>query len=277
MRLFTLLFLFFKSVLCTYNESLALYALKFAQSTYCNHSSLVKWDCKTCESDISLSSIFYVREVQILTGYSRIYDSIIVGYRGSSTALNWWYDFKFSMHLKPYPNLSKSIGVENGFFELYELSKPQVMQSIEDLSNKYKTKKVITTGHSLGSVLTTLLTFDLRRETILEVSHISFGSPRVGNHDFVSTYIQFNKDNSIDMRVVHFNDLIPHMPPYQILLGYEHVPFEILYNDDNSKYWICHSYFENKNCKHFKINFDLKKSFGSHLNYLNITMGSHGC
>ena len=66
------------------------------------------------------------------------------------------------------------------------------------------------TGHSLGAALATLAASIFRKEG-LTINYIcTFGSPRVGNEDYVTDY---NKNfASITDRFVNHHDIIPHNP-----------------------------------------------------------------
>ena len=198
---------------------------------------------------------------------------IIVGFRGSSNLMNWLYDFNF-IQVSPYRNIGSNIKVEKGFFELYSKSKKDIISNIDKISQKYGNNKIIITGHSLGGAESTLLTFDLAFTKKFHISHVTFGSPRVGNKDFVEKYNSM-ENNFIEWRIVHYNDIVPHVP-FQKIMDFEHISHEIWYNNPQSKYIICNetnSLEPSKKCSNSLI---WLNAF-AHLNYLNISMGEIGC
>ena len=54
----------------------------------------------------------------------------------------------------------------------------------------------------------------------------TFGSPRVGNEEFSDYFYSVFPDHTY-YRVVHYNELVPHIPPS--LIGYKHVGDEAWY------------------------------------------------
>lgn len=81
-------------------------------------------------------------------------------------------------------------------------------------------------GHSLGGGVTTLAAYDLATLGV-DVSAVTFGSPRVGNHAFAAGYDQAVPDTR---RIVHELDPIPTVPD----LCYEHVSGELHLRDDGT-------------------------------------------
>jgi len=100
------------------------------------------------------------------------------------------------------------------------------------------------------------------------IALITFGSPRMGNYEFVKAINLL--PIGVSYRVVHNDDIVPHLPPYDI--NYRHVNTQIWYNKDNSQYLICnyikpcYSSCGNKTCL----------NTNDHLNYLNVSMGTYG-
>ena len=89
-----------------------------------------------------------------------------------------------------------------------------------------------------------------------------FGSPRVGNEEFVE---DFNNKIPNAYRVVHNNDIVTSVPPK--VFNYAHINQGICYNEENTNYDLC----DDISCDIYECSKD------DHLNYLNITMGSSGC
>jgi pimeloyl-ACP methyl ester carboxylesterase len=79
-------------------------------------------------------------------------------------------------------------------------------------------------GHSLGGALATLLALDVAANTrFSDPTVYSYGSPRVGDSLFASTYNQVVKNS---YRIANRLDIVPALPPP---VDYEHVlnPYEL--------------------------------------------------
>ena len=254
-----------------YNENLTKTALNISQSAYCMNFITPEWNCKTCDNDNIYEGSLLINGEQIIFGYNTKYNVIFTGFRGSSNIKNWIDNFHFKL-IYPYSN-NTEIGIENGFYNLYDSLKNEIYNKLNELSIKYKTKDLLITGHSSGGAIATTMTFDILYDTNYNMNYlITFGSPRVGNEEFVK---QFNKYNIYSNRITHYYDMVPHVPPEKI--NYLHISQEIWYNEDNTNYIICNdtnNIEDNKcsdSCAPFKC-----ISTSDHLNYLNISMGGDG-
>lgn len=111
---------------------------------------------------------------------------------------------------KTWKSKSKVAGrVHDGFYDEIE----KLWKSIEDFIYKHKSKECTITGHSLGAAMATICAARLQDE-FSNISLYTFGSPRVGNKEFV---------NSIKIkhhRWVNNNDAVTRVPP--ALLGFKH-------------------------------------------------------
>ena len=171
-----------------------------------------------------------------------------------------------------YPYTS-SIGLEKGFYNLFNSMKDEIYDNLAIISKKYDTKNILITGHSLGGAISTLLSFDMLYNKLpYKISLITFGSPRVGNQNFVE---EFNKYNIYSSRITHYYDIVPHLP--QEFLNYKHISKEIWYNEDNTKYSICNDSdsIEDDLCSN-SCSPSKCTSVDDHMNYMNISMGSDG-
>jgi hypothetical protein len=108
-------------------------------------------------------------------------------------------------------NLKEDIHVHRGFLNQFNSIKLNIDQEIIEYYIKdSNTKKIIFSGHSLGGALATIasLYFKLKYKD-LDISCITFGSPRVGCKDFVKL---FNKQIENSYRFVNDNDPVPCIP-----------------------------------------------------------------
>ena len=263
---FNLLFVF---IYCQeYNENLIKTAINISQSSYCIKNTN-GCDCPTCDNDNIYETTSLIKGEFAIYGYNNFYDSIFVGFRGSSNVKNWLTNIHFSM-IYPYDN---NIGLEKGFYNLFESMKNEIYDNIDNISKKYNTQNLLITGHSLGGAISTLLSFDILCDNLpYKISLITFGSPRVGNQDFVDS---FNKYNIYSKRITHYYDIVPHLP--QEFLNYRHISQEIWYNQDNTEYKICNDLnnIEDQKCSN-SCSPSSCTSTNDHMNYMNISMGSGG-
>jgi triacylglycerol lipase len=147
-------------------------------------------------------------------------DILILAYRGSEeTGINDWIrDLKFIPASFPYGDGNQAIQVHAGFIEAYS----SVREAMVKVAKESQHKKVICTGHSLGGALATLSAVDVKYNVPgKEVNCYTFGSPKVGNADFVKFY---NGRVPQTFRFVNGVDLVPSLPPdIPFVVDYEHV------------------------------------------------------
>lgn len=74
------------------------------------------------------------------------------------------------------------------------------------------------TGHSLGAAIAALCAFDLYDNGYNIVEVYTFGQPRVGDATFAKNYNE--RFDGYSYRVVHYADIVPHLPPE--LLDFTH-------------------------------------------------------
>ena len=251
-----------------YDSILTDVSLNISQSTYCI-ASTNNWNCKTCDQNNVFETSSLINGEYIIYGYNKLYNSVFVGFRGSSNIENWISNIRF---LKVYPYENKNIGIEKGFYNLFNSNKPKIYENLKKIVSKYNTNKLILTGHSSGGALATLLSFDIKNnDHPYDIKLTTFGSPRVGNKEFSN---QLRDYNFYSIRITHYYDVVPHLP--QNKLNFEHVLQEIWYNDDNTEYKICSSNNpEDPNCSDKCAPFECT-SIDNHLNYLNVSMGKDG-
>jgi len=116
--------------------------------------------------------------------------------------------------LKAWRKPSKEKGlVHYGFVEALDKVFPTIEYLLESMDiSLEKPTKVVCTGHSLGAALATLCAARIDAHELY-----TFGSPRVGNKDFVKELI---KDGIKHYRFVNNNDLVTVIPPW--FMGYRH-------------------------------------------------------
>ena len=262
------LFLFSLVNVHAYDPTLSKHCTQLAQSTYCV-SSIDQWNCITCDSSIKLDYVVEDNGIRALQGYDSNTETLFVAFRGSVNIQNWIDNIQ-SSKINPYSDTS--IGVEKGFYKAYNYVKTEIFDNLPLLAKKYGTHDILITGHSLGAAMATLMTYEVSTSIpIYTVTHlITFGSPRVGNPEFVQS---FNHHYSnVYYRITHYYDMVPHVP--EEFMGYLHISNEIWYNEDNTYFTICDDYNrEDKKCSNSCSPVHCT-STSDHLYYLNVTMGS---
>jgi predicted lipase len=101
--------------------------------------------------------------------------------------------------------------------------KSSTLSTVAATKASYPSYSVITTGHSLGGAIATLAGAYLRVNGVA-CDIYTYGSPRVGNDDFVNFV---DGQSGSEYRVTHVDDPIPRLPGS--LLGYRHT---------NVEYWL---------------------------------------
>ena len=235
-------------------------SVNIAQASYCVDGNL-NWDCPTCYSNNVLTNVIEKDSEQVIFGYNQDYNAIFISFRGSSNIENWLANIQFHQ-IQPYDD--ENLSVEKGFYNLFADLKPIIYETLQELSSKYATHNVLSTGHSLGGALATLFAFDnyYYNEEYNVIALMTFGSPRIGNHNFVTKFANYNMYSK---RITHYYDMVPHVP--QNLLHYYHIPNEVWYNENNDEDSKCSDSCSPTHCT----------STSDHLYYLNVTMGSGGC
>ncbi len=109
----------------------------------------------------------------------------------------------------------------------------QVVSILKPLLCHYPDYKLYVTGHGIGGAVAQICSFYLACEKNITspVSSISYGSPRVGDRNFLKAVQCLEKESKLRMiRVVYDKDTVSKVP----YMGYAHVGFEIrLYKEKN--------------------------------------------
>lgn len=126
-----------------------------------------------------------------------------------------------------YPLCSGCL-VHKGFYEAEQTILNEMLMEVARLSKEKGTKKVVSTGHSLGAALSTLTALDLKRYGY-DVIVYNIGSPRVGDENF-ATYARAQFPDF--HRIVHDNDMVPHVPLES--MNFHHIAYEYFENKSGS-------------------------------------------
>lgn len=87
-----------------------------------------------------------------------------------------------------------------------------ILQCAIDLSLKYPNSRFDLAGHSLGGAAIDLLALDLNLLGYIIENLFTYGAPRIGNKAFAQYFSTSIKAEN-QYRVVHYKDMISHLPP----------------------------------------------------------------
>lgn len=113
--------------------------------------------------------------------------------------------------------------VHTGFNEDWEALAERTVSLVNDLLRNRPELKVLVTGHSLGGALAEIAAMEFVSNHIPVESVITFGKPRVGNHEWASLY-----DAALGwktFRLVNANDIVTRLPLW--CMGYRHAGQEV--------------------------------------------------
>lgn len=202
-----------------YNSALANTFVQFSAASYCPKDAIANWTCALCGSSGTIQSFkpvaIVIDELYGTQAYIGVMDSIqaiVVSFRGSSNLQNWIDDLYFIQCDFDYPGCPlDKCRVHRGFFDSYNSTvRKGVVTQITALVTKYPTYQVYVTGHSLGAAQAALCAIDLTAVFNISTIVYNYGEPRIGNKAF-STFYNSKVPNTY--RIVHDNDIVPHLPP----------------------------------------------------------------
>lgn len=238
-----------------YNESQARLFYRYALASFCNQPALETWSCGSPCRDAPITygsqRLLGPGPTFKAQGYAAQLpgniaqasnQECVVAFRGTqpmnwnNVAADWMFIPRAWM-----PTWCHGCEVHAGFADAYEELRAFLLAAVVELN----CSTVIFAGHSLGSAIATLASLDLRASQGINVTAVwTFGKPRVGNRAFVDQYIRAASGHGVQppmWRIVHYHDIIPHLPPYELGMFY-HESLEVFYDtEDNSHYVICPS------------------------------------
>ncbi len=195
------------------DKEMALFCLDLAQAAYTKNYANIP--CTHIQEFTDVDT-----DAEGFTGVA-FGQTLVIAFTGSDSVKDWLNNLKF-LHT-PYPSATQNqnIKVHYGFYTGYLSVRKLIHERVES----EQPEKVIVTGHSLGGGLATLCALDIQYNFFPEnpdrpeqVVCYTYGSPKVGNQDFVASY---NGRVPQTFRIVNGGDGVPWIPrPWQ---GYAHV------------------------------------------------------
>jgi len=247
-----------------FDEDSALRFLLYSYAAYLPTDLNSQWDCSYCTYNSVVSSFTWVNGWMVddnyaYIGYNSAFQEIIISFRGSSNLENWIEDLKFLKDQTGWGNGN----VATGFYEYYMSLQPNILPALASLTQQFPGYVVYCTGHSLGAAGATLCAYDLKvNQGYGNVQVLNFGSPRVGDSDWANG---FNSNLGQIMRMVHQDDIVPHLPPE--IFGFQHETQEVWENQ--GVYNVCDpNNGEDPNCSDSVSVLDF--SISDHTSYMEV-------
>lgn len=165
--------------------------------------------------------------------------SIDICFKGTTNIENMYSNMHF--FLKNYDNIK----VHNGFLNQYLIIKNKLFDNIDYIIKNNNIGEISLSGHSSGGAIANIASIDFcKKYNDIQIKCVTFGSPKVGNEDFVNEYNKYVKDS---YRIVNKNDIIEHFP---LPVIYKHI-HEPIYLEENKRFKInniynIYQYFKHK-------------------------------
>eukprot|EP01062_Namystynia_karyoxenos_P037985 TRINITY_DN2761_c0_g1_i1.p1 TRINITY_DN2761_c0_g1~~TRINITY_DN2761_c0_g1_i1.p1 ORF type:complete len:387 (+),score=102.20 TRINITY_DN2761_c0_g1_i1:84-1163(+) len=223
-----------------------------AYASYCPIPNIQAWDCKWCKQlgphNVTATVFNDTTDAQAYVAYAPGPPSrIVIAFRGTSATdiKNWILNVKFLPVSVPW--LPVQLQVHRGFLEAYESVRAVVLQGLQKAQAMCPSCEIHVTGHSLGGAQAALCATDLAQSFKKTPMVFTFGCPRVGDPNFVSWYRSNIHEKETTYRMVHKNDIVPHVPTND--MGFHHLPREIWQTaDGEGHYTMCDNGGEDHTC-----------------------------
>lgn len=255
----------------------------FAGASYCSPARIRNWTCGVhCDAldGVDADSAEFIHNHTHWLGAVVAWDFqqelVVISFRGTvSTSIRDWLDdlsYGIVQPIAEYPEAA----VHRGFWGAWQILKDPVAQALDDLLADHPGSPVRLTGHSLGAAIANCAAIDLKLGHGLRTSLIDFGSPRVGNLEFVKAMEQ---EVPQQWRITHAKDMVPHMPPQYF--GFYHTPTEVFFPSQNGTdvtYSVCDGSGEDPLCSNqCYSSWTGCSSVADHMIYAGIAIGTDSC
>ena len=249
----------------TYNKTFALEMAYMAAAAYCSKEAVLDWNCEACGSTRPFNTTMYLYDEDKNTaGFVGYYLDVepltaVVSFRGTipSSLKDWIDDLNFIK--KDYP-LCDGCEVHEGFWESYTSLRNTALEALDRL----QPTNVLVTGHSLGAAMAVFAAVDIKYKGYNVAAEYTFGQPRVGDSTFATAY-DTSLGPDVSYRVVHYRDIVPHLPPE--IAGFHHDATEVWYQENNIQYQVCNGSGEDPDCSD---SLAFPDSIDDHLHYMGI-------
>jgi len=238
-------FALLQAVSAQYDEQRALLHANLATAAYCGYpksiSSLESWQCgPACDAVAGMSDVRQILTQDDNDAYAfvgKLSGECVLSFRGTSNLNGWMADLA-SLDLVDLTARGVACSyngnkcqVGSGFMDNYDSVSAHIKGNLSAIGCRPGTGMTVV-GHSLGAAEAAIAMYDLFNQGYNIKQTYTFGQPRVGDQWFAKA---FEKDlgASIQYRVTHYRDPIPHLPVENIILpgkvGFTHTSQEVYY------------------------------------------------
>jgi triacylglycerol lipase len=132
-------------------------------------------------------------------------ENVYVALRGTMTITEWFRNLNVQLSDYIYPDHGK---VHDGIIKAYGGMRQSLLEVLSSVNPR---KELFLTGHSVGAALVTFASLDIMAKTPFKAPRVyTYGSPRVGDRDFVRAYNKALAARSF--RIVNTSDAIVSLP-----------------------------------------------------------------
>ena len=159
-------------------------------------------------------------------------ENVYVVFRGTKTITEWIADAKIAQVHYPYAAQGLT---EEGFTEVYATLHQDILNSVKELQASGLYQNLYVTGHSLGGALATLAAPVCADQSgFADPILYTFASPRTGNPVFADDV--FDAKVKTSWRIVNTNDLVPKVPPVEVVVFQDNQPKTFFYEHVDTEF-----------------------------------------
>lgn len=248
-------------------------AKEFASASalaYCTPDAIQSWTCGAPCKNLTGYQAYYTHVFDVTSSetlsFSMIYNPstkrFVTSFRGTAGTAELLLEIAEGGALKYALSSLPGAYADDYFYTHYANNlRDAFIDNIKKAYAEFPDFNFIFTGHSLGGAITTLASYDAVTQGIIpskQATLYNYGSPRVGNQVFADAVQSAIPEI---YRVVHWKDMVPHVPPCIMNLKGECVPSglspdpsvlpltwhawhiqpQIFYDEANVEYSVCNA------------------------------------
>jgi hypothetical protein len=161
---------------------------------------------------------------------------VILCFRGSDSITDWMYNFCGNGCMQPsFLKADSKVRIYSGFLNKYMKIRGYLME----LFLSFEDKNILLCGHSLGAALASIACLDIgknfqRPGGQFDTHLVTFGSPLVGNLDFVN---EIEDLSTLALRCVNDKDIVTKMPSFRGNFAHMNKPLVHLKHTRRKEYY----------------------------------------
>lgn len=281
----------------SYNLNWAIEFWKISGISYCSQQQILGWTCGNLCNSLKgkVTPVHYYVDNTFKGGLSYFMSRddankfFITAFRGTDSTTQLIFEIMQGTSVNYDIHSIPGARVMDYFYSAYvSYLRSDFLKNFKSALATYKSYTFVFTGHSLGGALTTHAALDVILSNLVPRSQVilyNYGSPRVGNFKFAQAV-----RNAVPVinRLVHYKDIVPHVPPCSsnskgecvtgespqegadsdIIWPAWHIWDNLFYNENSSSYVVCNGGEDPKCADQYTIG-DCSTQY--HGNYLGIT------